>query len=67
MQALNINDLSPTAVSGGLKQALIHGVNKAVTALDAAAGFFGNSAVKIPLPEALKKAESTLRMLWMAQ
>jgi hypothetical protein len=64
-QALTINDLSRAELSAGLKQALTQGVDKAVAELGAADGFFGNYAVKIPLPEALKKAERTLRMLGM--
>lgn len=67
VHALNINDLSRTEVDSGLKQALIQGVDKAVTELGAVDGFLGNSAVKIPLPEALKKAERTLRKLGMGQ
>ena len=67
VHALNINDLSRTEVDSGLKQALIQGVDKAVTELGATDGFLGNSAVKIPLPEALKKAERTLRKLGMGQ
>lgn len=64
-QALTVNDLSRTETSGGLKAALMQGVDKAVAELGASDGFFGNKEVKIPLPEALKKAERGLRMLGM--
>jgi hypothetical protein len=66
-QALSLTDLSRTEASGGLKAALIQGVNEAVTVLGATDGFFGNNAVKIPLPEALKKSERALRMFGMGQ
>lgn len=66
-QALSINDLSRTEVSTGLKEALLQGVDKAVTELGATDGFFGNNEVKIPLPEALKKAERAMRMFGMGQ
>jgi hypothetical protein len=65
--ALTISDLSRTEASTGLKQALIQGVDKAVAELGAADGFLANQDVKIPLPEALKKAERALRMLGMGQ
>ena len=65
--ALSLADLSNTEASGGLKQALIQGAGKAVSQLSAADGFFGNKEVKIPLPDSLKKAEKTMRMLGMGK
>jgi hypothetical protein len=65
--ALSISDLSNNEVSGGLKAALIQGATKAVSQLSAADGFLGNAEVKIPLPNNLKKAEKTMRMLGMGK
>lgn len=65
--ALGLADLSNTEASGGLKEALIQGANKAVSQLSATDGFFGNKEVKIPLPDSLKKAEKTMRMFGMGK
>lgn len=65
--ALSVADLSNTEASSGLKEALIQGAGKAVSKLGAADGFFGNKEVKIPLPEAMQKAEKTMRMLGMGK
>lgn len=65
--ALSLADLSNTEASGGLKEALIQGAGKAVSQLSATDGFFGNKEVKIPLPDSLKKAEKTMRMLGMGK
>ena len=65
--ALSLADLSNAEASGGLKEALIQGANKAVSQLSATDGFFGNKEVKIPLPDSLKKAEKTMRMFGMGK
>lgn len=65
--ALEVNDLSNAEASKGLKEALIQGAGKAVKQLGATDGFYGNSEVKIPLPEPLKKAEKAIRMLGMGK
>jgi hypothetical protein len=65
--ALSVSDLTNTEASGGLKAALIQGAEKAVTKLGAADGFLGNKEVKIPLPDAMKKAERGMRMLGMGK
>ncbi|MES2547264.1 MAG: DUF4197 domain-containing protein [Pseudomonadota bacterium] len=65
--ALAVSDLSNTDASNGLKAALIQGANKAVSNLGTVNGFFGNSQVKIPLPEAMKKAEKAMRMFGMGK
>ncbi len=57
--------ISNTEASGGLKQSLHDGAAAAIGKLGAANGFFGNPQVKIPLPPALKKAESALRLAGM--
>lgn len=65
--ALDISDLTNKEASGGLKAALIQGADKAVGQLSAVDGFFGNKEVKIPLPDALKKAERAMRLLGMGK
>lgn len=65
--ALGVADLTNTEASNGLKAALIQAAGKAVSQLSATDGFFGNKEVKIPLPEPLKKAEKTMRMLGMGK
>jgi hypothetical protein len=63
--ALDISDISNTEATSGLKAALIQGAEKAVGQLSKADGFLGNPEVKIPLPDALKKAEKAMRMFGM--
>lgn len=65
--ALDVSDLTNKEASGGLKAALIQGAEKAVGQLSAVDGFFGNKEVKIPLPDALKKAERAMRLLGMGK
>ncbi|MES2180660.1 MAG: DUF4197 domain-containing protein [Pseudomonadota bacterium] len=65
--AAGLSDLSNTEVSGGLKEALIQGAGKAVSQLGATDGFFGNSEVKIPLPDTMQKAEKAMRMFGMGK
>lgn len=67
VHAIGISDLTNAEASGGLKAALIQGVEKAVAKLGAVDGFFGNKEVKIPLPDAMKKAERGMRMLGMGK
>lgn len=63
--ALDMSDISNAEASGGLKAALTQGAEKAVAQLSKTDGFLGNPEVKIPLPDALKKAEKTMRMFGM--
>lgn len=65
--ALGVSDLSNAEAGGGLKEALIQGAGKAVSKLGAVDGFFGNKQVKIPLPEAMRKAEKAMRMFGMGK
>lgn len=65
--AIGVDDLSNKEASNGLKEALIVGANKAVTQLGAVDGFFANNEVKIPLPDAMRKAEKGMRMLGMGK
>lgn len=50
-------------ISGGLKEALNNGISKQVTKLTAIDGFYRNEAVKILLPDELKKVDSGLRKI----
>ncbi|MNF37203.1 hypothetical protein D3C84_181180 [compost metagenome] len=50
-------------IAGGLKEALNNGITKQVTKLTATDGFYKNEAVKILLPEELKKVDSGLRKI----
>ena len=63
----SVSNLSNTEASGGLKEALTQGVSKAVASLGAADGFFGNSAVKIPLPDSLKKIQKGMKFMGMGK
>jgi hypothetical protein len=56
----------PEAVSG-LKAALEKGSGAAVDLLGRTDGFFGNSAVKIPLPDSLRKYEKLMRNFGMGK
>ncbi len=55
------SNLGDTTVSNGLKEALKTGVNYAVTQLGSTNGYLNNTAVKIPLPDNLAKAETLIR------
>ncbi len=65
--ALNVSNLTHKELDGGLKEALMQGVDKAVGTLGAADGFFANEEVKIPLPSVLQKAQKTMKMLGMGK
>ena len=62
-----VDALSSSEVNGGLKEALSRGAVAAVTQLGAKDGFFGNEALRIPLPKPLKKAEKAMRLFGMGQ
>lgn len=53
--------VSNTDIASGLKEALNKGISQQVTKLTATDGFYKNEAVKILLPEELKKVDSALR------
>ena len=59
--------LSNAETSDGLKTALNQGVTKAVSSLGAVDGFFGNNAVKIPLPASLKKIQKGMKLIGMGK
>lgn len=56
-------ELTDSATTQGLKEALSRGAAKAVEHLGQRNGFLGNPRTKIPLPEPLQKAEKRLRKL----
>ena len=53
-------------IAGGLKEALNNGISKQVTKLTATDGFYRNEAVKILLPEELRKVDSGLRKIGLS-
>ena len=53
--------LSQTEIVAGLKEALNVGVERATSLLGKDGGFLNDAAVKIPMPETLKKVEQGLR------
>jgi len=63
--ALDLSAITNSDASAGLKKALDQGINSAVSKLGVTDGFLKNPSVKIPLPPALAKAESMMRMLGM--
>ena len=63
--ALDFGSLSNADAVSGLKEALTQGSAAAVSKLGVENGFLGNDKVKIPLPDALKRVESGLRLLGM--
>jgi len=58
--------ISNADIAAGLKEALNNGITKQVTKLTVTDGFFRNEAVKILLPDELKKVDKTLRDLGMS-
>jgi hypothetical protein len=65
--AFGVSDLTNKEASGGLKEALTQGVDKAVNMLGTTDGFMGNSEVKIPLPSSLQKAQKMMKMMGMGK
>ncbi|WP_294317208.1 DUF4197 domain-containing protein [uncultured Chryseobacterium sp.] len=59
--SVNLGTLTSTQISYGLKEALSMGVNDGVKKLGVTDGFFKNEAVKILMPEKLRKIDATLR------
>lgn len=53
-------------IAGGLKEALNNGISKQVSKLTATDGFYKNTAVKILLPEELRKVDSGLRKIGLS-
>lgn len=63
--SVNLGSLTSTQISSGLKEALNIGVADGVKKLAVTDGFFKNEAVKILMPEKLRKIDTTLRSLGM--
>lgn len=61
----NIGNLTSTQISSGLKEALSIGVTEGVKKLGVTDGFLKNEAVKILMPEKLRKIDTTLRSIGM--
>ncbi|WP_367771445.1 DUF4197 domain-containing protein [Flavobacterium sp. WC2421] len=53
-------------IAGGLREALNNGISKQVTKLTATDGFLKNEAVKILLPQELRKVDSALRSVGLS-
>ncbi|PWN69150.1 DUF4197 domain-containing protein [Chryseobacterium phosphatilyticum] len=62
---VNLGNLTSPQISSGLKEALTLGVTDGVKKLALTDGFFKNEAVKILMPEKLRKIDTTLRSLGM--
>lgn len=58
--------LSQAEIGNGLKEALNNGISKQVSKLTATDGFLKNEAVKILLPDELKKVDTKLRQIGMS-
>jgi hypothetical protein len=63
--ALDLSSVSNQEAAVGMKDALTQGATKAVELLGRQDGFLGNTKVKIPLPDNLRRIESGLRLLGM--
>ena len=63
--ALGLSDLTNQDAVSGLKDALMQGASAAIGKLGVENGFLGNDKVKIPLPDAIKRVESGLRLIGM--
>ena len=61
-----LGTVSNADIAAGLKEALNNGITKQVSKLTVPDGFFRNEAVKILLPDELKKVDKTLRDIGMA-
>ncbi len=59
------SSLTEGEAGGGLKEALMNGINKGVDQLSKPDGYFKDMAIKILLPEEAQKAEATLRKMGM--
>jgi hypothetical protein len=65
--ASGVDALSNADINAGLKEALTRGADAAVAQLGQKDGFFGNAAMKIPLPPTLQKAEKAMRLFGMGK
>jgi hypothetical protein len=65
--AAGLDSLSKADATGGVRDALIQGAEKAVAQLGAADGFLANPKVKIPLPPSLQKIERSMKLMGMGR
>ena len=65
--AAQLENITNREAVSALKTALEKGSRAAVDQLGKENGFFGDTRVKIPLPESLKRAERTMRRLGMGK
>lgn len=65
--AAQLENITNREAVSALKTALEKGSRAAVDQLGRENGFFGDTRVKIPLPESLKRAERTMRRLGMGK
>ncbi len=65
-QLEGLGGINSVDISGGLKEALNNGIAKQVSKLTATDGFLKNEAVKILLPEELKKVDASLRKIGLS-
>lgn len=63
----SVDQLKPGEINSGLKEALTRGSEAAVAQLGRPDGFFGNEALRIPLPSGLQKAEKAMRLMGMGK
>src|SRR5688572_4671215 len=63
----NLDAISNSDATAGLRAALEKGAAVAVSSLGKTDGFFGNSKVKIPLPDSLQRYESMMRRVGMGK
>jgi hypothetical protein len=63
----NLDAITNSDATAGLRAALEKGAAVAVSTLGKTDGFFGNSKVKIPLPESLSRYESLMRRVGMGK
>ncbi len=61
-----LNQTGQLDIAGGLKEALNNGISKQVSKLTALDGFYKNEAVKILMPDELKKVDSALRKIGLS-
>jgi hypothetical protein len=60
-----VDALSNKEINAGLKEALTLGADGAVAQLGVKNGFYGNPALRIPLPKSLQKVDKAMRMFGM--
>ncbi len=61
LSGMSNEGLTQQQIASGLKEALSVGIQNGTTQLSSVDGFFANAAIKILMPEEVKKVESTLR------